>query len=175
MYAHSCPPQTQNSPITTHPPHHHHHKNHHHHTGFDNAAFRSVAKTLTGTAEAGARMRAIPELMYFIDKDPTVSAFFRNRAWSDLELGVCVCVSVSDSIDNPRPWLCAYIYLHVITHTTSPPPHKKYHSRHPRGDCGDGQAGAGGGAEVSPSLLCVHPVQPVERGEERGRERRGGK
>lgn len=25
-------------------------------------------------------MQAIPELMYFLDKDPTVSAFFRNRA-----------------------------------------------------------------------------------------------
>ena len=48
-------------------------------TGFDNAAFRTLAKT--ATAEAGKRMQAIPELMYFLDKDPTVSAFFRNRAF----------------------------------------------------------------------------------------------
>ena len=46
-------------------------------TGFDHAAFRSLAKA--ATAGAGQKMQAIPELMYFLDKDPTVSAFFRNR------------------------------------------------------------------------------------------------
>lgn len=66
-------------------------------TGFDNAIFRDAAKKLTGTAEAGARMRAIPELMYFLDKDPTVSAFFRNRESGirgSMDVYACMCICV---------------------------------------------------------------------------------
>jgi hypothetical protein len=65
-------------------------------TGFDHAVFRDTAKRLT--AQAGARMQAIPELMYFLDKDPTVSAFFRNReSWCRLCLCVCVWWLIIDS------------------------------------------------------------------------------